>query len=610
MSQSEVAQSKEEQTTQEQKSTVSAILQSLGLKHANEAVEILNSLLQQNIISTHQLKSIQKQQKFQGAKQNNKRKADTNANRYMTRHIALKFHYDGATYNGLAENINTPSDNSVEKILIAALQKTCLIESRSECGYSRSGRTDKGVSAFGQVVAMRVRSAFPIGTFLNGNDSGDDDRIMLQETDLPKNHLDKVSCWTPPNPKKRKKGGGDGIETPKLIQKEMSERDFSQIINNVLPPTIRILGWSPVTDEFSARFSTTSRIYRYFFIRRDLDIDAMTKALGYMQGRHDFRNLCKMNCEEVDNFERVVMYAKIVTATTCNSSEDLGYPYEDHNHSGTDNDKVDVNRQMCHFEIKGQAFLWHQIRCIASVLFMIGKRFESPEIVLELLDIKKNPGKPCYPFAADLPLVLHRCEYRNLRFGHSIQNLWRTSSDLECKWEELTLAAERLKNGMLSMRSEAEVHKDDVLNFVRSILEEKRKKEARRMDLFQSGMHKELPLPTRDANGIMTWNDALRFIHEHTGLRPNKDGPTVHVHIPLMQRGRGSTYKEKVDAILSYNTEDGKSTRRREAYEVNIKQKKVSEEEGEAFYKHMSMQGGSGFCTKQSSITEKISTPK
>lgn len=207
MSQSEVAQSKAEQTTQEQKSTVSAILQSLGLKHANEAVEILNSLLQQNIISTHQLKSIQKQQKFQGAKQNNKRKADTNANRYMTRHIALKFHYDGATYNGLAENINTPSDNSVEKILIAALQKTCLIESRSECGYSRSGRTDKGVSAFGQVVAMRVRSAFPIGTFLNGNDSGDDDRIMLQETDLPKNHLDKVSCWTPPNPKKRKKGG-------------------------------------------------------------------------------------------------------------------------------------------------------------------------------------------------------------------------------------------------------------------------------------------------------------------------------------------------------------------------------------------------------------------
>lgn len=168
---------------------------------------------------------------------------------------------------------------------------------------------------------------------------------------------------------------------------------------------------------------------------------------------------------------------------------------------------------------------------------------------------------------------------------------------MECKWEELTLAAERLKNGMLSIRSEAEVHKDDVLEFVRSILSEKRKKEQKRKDLFQTtSTEKELPEPKCDSNGVITWNDALHYIHEYTGLRPTTDGPTVQVHVPLMQRGRGSTYEEKVEAILCDETQDGKrpSKRRREAYEQNIQVKKVSKEEDEAFYKRMSTQGGSG----------------
>lgn len=579
-----------------QETSDSELLRSLGLKHASEASQILHKLVQQKIVSKQQIKSVQMKD---GRIEKKQTKVKSKSNKYMTRHVALRVHYDGATYNGLAQNVNTPDDNSVEKALFAALQKTCLIDSRDECGYSRSGRTDKGVSAFGQVVALRVRSAFPIGTLVDdGKNSNVEDRKLIQETDLPKNHLEKIFCWVPSKPRKDGKGGdGSSQEAPKMIQKEIAERDFAQIINNCLPPTIRILGWSPVSEEFSARFSTKSRTYRYFFVRRDLDLEAMAQALEYMKGRHDFRNMCKMNCEEVDNFERVVNYAKIVTAITYSCNEYLDFPYVDYKSLGVNREKNDANRQVCYFEIQGQAFLWHQIRCIASILFMVGKKLESPEIILDLLDIEKNPGKPSYPFAADLPLVLHRCEYANLRFGHSIQNLWRTSSDLECKWEKMILAAERLKNGLISLRGEAEVHKDDVMKFVRSIMEEKRKKEERRKDLFHSANDKELPDPNGDSNGIMTWNNALIYIHEHTGLRPNTDGPNVQVHIPLLYRGRGSTYKEKVDAILSNETENGRvpSKRRREAYETNIKKKKVSKEDDEAFYKRMSLLGGSGF---------------
>ena len=591
---------------------IETVLKNLGVKHPNQATRVLENLLEQNIITPADIKFV-----LSPNNRSKHRYANDNAvilNRYMTRHIALRFHYDGATYNGLAQNVNSPIDNTVEKLLFAAMTKTCLIDSRDTCGYSRSGRTDKGVSAFGQVVALRVRSVFPIGTFVEPQGDDDDssnssgnERTLLQEMNLPKNHLQQMKCWVPPRPKQKKgkagkSGSENGTEIQELVEKVLTERDFAQILNNVLPHNIRVLGWSPVTDDFSARFSTKSRTYRYFFVRRDLDLDAMSRGLEYMVGTHDFRNLCKMNCEEVDNFERVVTYGKIVKAKTMSASE--GSLYEDHiipsmEEGGDDDDSsthsADLNRQVCYFEIKGQAFLWHQIRCIASVLFMIGKKVEKPEVVNDLFDIETNPGKPCYTFAPDVPLVLHKCEYHNLRFGHSVQNLWKSSVDLECKWEELALAAERLKNGVASLREEAEVHMDDVVEFVEAILDERSKKQSKRQEIFGSSQDIILPEPSNVQDGIMKWNAALDFIFKHTGCSPTVGGPTVQVHVPLMQRGRGTTYEEKVLAILADPDEEkGSMKRKRGAYENNIKKKKVSKEENKAFYTRMAMQGGSG----------------
>lgn len=51
----------------------------------------------------------------------------------------------------------------VEGRLFEALTRTCLIQSRESCNYSRCARTDKGVSALGQVVALRVRSKLRAG---------------------------------------------------------------------------------------------------------------------------------------------------------------------------------------------------------------------------------------------------------------------------------------------------------------------------------------------------------------------------------------------------------------------------------------------------------------
>lgn len=56
----------------------------------------------------------------------------------------------GWDYHGFTTQEN--SGQTIEHHLFAALQKTCLIECRETSNYHRCGRTDKGVSAFSQVV--------------------------------------------------------------------------------------------------------------------------------------------------------------------------------------------------------------------------------------------------------------------------------------------------------------------------------------------------------------------------------------------------------------------------------------------------------------------------
>ena len=266
-------------------------------------------------------------------------------------------------YTGFAQNVGKENDNSIEKALFAALEKTRLlvhpdehgmlvmnedeeknivekggninndmngekdignkgsnndeISARTAAQYSRCGRTDKGVHAHGQVVALYLKSAFPLSARLLDDKSDDNDgsSLLLDEDSLPKNSLDGLECLVPPKSKKSKGDNSNAAQRQISLQrKAITEYDYPRILNNVLPPSIRILGWCPVSSsQFSARFSCSQRTYRYFVPRRNLDLSAMAEGLQYMMGRHDFRNLCKMNCEQVYNFERVLMKGKVIS---------------------------------------------------------------------------------------------------------------------------------------------------------------------------------------------------------------------------------------------------------------------------------------------------------
>ncbi len=72
------------------------------------------------------------------------------------RRYAFKLSYIGTNYTGIA--ISDEDDNSVESFIFKALKKTMLVADTEHCNYSRAGRTDKGVSALGNVFSLDIRT--------------------------------------------------------------------------------------------------------------------------------------------------------------------------------------------------------------------------------------------------------------------------------------------------------------------------------------------------------------------------------------------------------------------------------------------------------------------
>lgn len=148
------------------------------------------------------------------------------------------------------------------------------------------------------------------------------------------------------------------------------------MINRILPPDIKAVAWMPLeSTEISARFDCYRRTYRYYFPRGNMNIENMKRASEYLIGTHDFRNLCKMDVANgVTTFMREVMHVDIQKFG--NDSTDKG---------------DDQGYDMFYFELTGSAFLWHQIRCIMAILFLVGQGMEDVTVIPELLDVEKNP---------------------------------------------------------------------------------------------------------------------------------------------------------------------------------------------------------------------------
>lgn len=169
--------------------------------------------------------------------------------------------------------------------------------------------------------------------------------------------------------------------------RDTDEIDYLKLLNSLLSNDIvayEICLRPP--PGFDARFSCQSRHYHYYFYAHGLDIAAMRDAAHRFVGVHDFRNFCKVDgSKQISNFTREILHSSI--------SPLLG------------------QNNMYYFDLKGTAFLWHQVRSMMSILLLVGQGVEKPTLVSDLLDVTANPLRPVYPMAADYPLVLYDCEF-------------------------------------------------------------------------------------------------------------------------------------------------------------------------------------------------------
>lgn len=295
--------------------------------------------------------------------------------KHNLRKVAFKVSYIGWNYNGFQIQPNIKS--TIEEELFSAFEKTRLIQDRHSCEYTRCGRTDRGVNALGQVIALVVRSNLSEG-------------VGVLPNNIPTKHTQEI--------------------------------DYLKMLNGVLPPDIRIIGWCPVPKQFNARFSCIYRKYKYYFIKGDLDIKLMDDASKQFIGSHNFINFCKVNGEE-NNFERRIIHIQV------KKSKKIAHQ--------SDNERDAVYEIV----VQGYSFLWHQVRCMAGILFLIGKKLEKPEIIKELLDVEKCKIKPQYNMASEYGLCLYDCGFEDLIWQQceNLENQMYLEDQIKEEWEKNSL---------------------------------------------------------------------------------------------------------------------------------------------------------------------------
>ncbi|KAG5472374.1 hypothetical protein LSCM1_03773 [Leishmania martiniquensis] len=402
--------------------------------------------------------------------------------RYPRRKIALRLAYHGHVHDGLAKQKET--SNTVEGLVCEALRRLRLVPEDGPQSFGRCGRTDKGVSALGNAFSLTARA----------------------------------SCSADAKP-----------QLPPL--------DYCNMLNSVLPPTIRIVGCALVDDTFDARFSCIHRTYRYYFCHRGLNLHAMQEAAAFLLGTHNFRNFCKMDVVNVSKFVRTVLSVGV-------------YPSEA------------LPELISYFEITANSFLYHQIRCTMEVLFLVGRGLEAPSVVKTLLDL--GDCKPIYPLADGIPLVLWDCGFHNVQWQLSYCAFHAIEQELQDICTALLIRATSVSamrsqlfqwcTGTVDVFARDPLAKGDEAGKSHSRAVVQRGPEVRRLDRWSiTGC--DWTEPSTAGQMKARKRDLLRYFRTdiHEGQAPAN-------YVPLLHRERERTYEEEVGEL---------SDKKRARYEVN-----------------------------------------
>ena len=160
---------------------------------------------------------------------------------------------------------------------------------------------------------------------------------------------------------------------------------YSDLLNNLLPPTIRILESVEIKDSWHACYSVKYRHYRYvinnskfpnLFInnwtwhryQKVLDEVLMSNALMRMEGEHDFFAFQKSGSNRSNSITKI--------------------------------ENIDIQRveDLILVDVKATGFLYGMVRLIVGQLVLVGEKKISPEIFTDRwINKKKNDVKESAP---------------------------------------------------------------------------------------------------------------------------------------------------------------------------------------------------------------------
>ncbi len=143
--------------------------------------------------------------------------------------LALRIAYDGTAFYGFQRQ---PNLRTVEGELIRALRKLGIIADPASSKFKGASRTDRGVSAFFNVVAF-----------------------------------DPVK-------------GKENLATPEVLNHHLRD--------------VWVLGRAQVPDDFHPRFAAGSKTYRYYLVDEGLEAGTMIECAKLFEGTHDFSAFARL----------------------------------------------------------------------------------------------------------------------------------------------------------------------------------------------------------------------------------------------------------------------------------------------------------------------------
>ncbi|OAG31190.1 tRNA pseudouridine38/39 synthase [Nematocida displodere] len=320
--------------------------------------------------------------------------------------VLLKLSYVGRGYYGFAYQ---PGLSTIEYFLFRALTQAKMIQTEKQvtisdnefiipkeilnsataAKYHKCGRTDAGVSAAAQYISLVL---------------------------------------SPPT---------QTLSTP---------YPYDLILNQYLPPDIRVLGWMYVDDGVSARFSCEWREYEYYFAGEALDLERMRSAAKLLEGTHWLGRLSKPEkpASKARRLER-----KQLLSPDSEAAQDLVRT--------VDSILFEKQRSLAELgidifvmRIRARSFLHNQVRKTFGLLRLIGSGTSIS--IKNVLDMQSR-GEKDIPLADSQPLVLARCAFR----GVDLSAMRTTPSK---RRSPRLLLAQTLVTGEVSARIGAEGCKD------------------------------------------------------------------------------------------------------------------------------------------------------